>query len=689
MWKRCVLSSLALGVMALAAGCGGGDSGGQPVVPNPPPTIMYSVGGSVTGSSGPVALRNSNGDTVNVAAAGSFSFGTALVSGTSYAVTVTTPPAGQTCTVANGSGNIAASSVTNIVVNCVTPGITVGGVVAGLSAGRSVTLRVLGDGASESLTVAANGRYDFAHNFSPDAEYIVLVFTQPLDQSCTVDNFEGALSGASVVNVIVTCVDTFSSARRWTTPAEVIHSVSPVGAELPTAQRPRVAYDANGNGIAVWQYDALGAPQRIFWSRYTPAGGWTSPASLNDPLSFDQYSRPEVAMAANGRTIVTYIWNGNITADIYTPGSGWSGPTWIDFQPAGTTPMLALDTEVRPYIDNAGNALIVWEQEIRPIVSQTGNDPNPPPPPAFSRKIHYNRYTPGTGWASSLGDLGRGAIPVKQILTAFQQNPQLAVNAQGRAIVTWAEYTPGTLIHDLWSREYDIAANTWGPAQIVEEANAWQIHQSAVVIDDAGVATALWLDYDGTRFFVKSSRTANGVWAASAILESDNPDTRGRASYPRAVVDSEGEVLAVWTQSGQEEGNYVSRRYTPGVGWRAEQVIGPFHQQQTDADFTRIVLRGNANGDAVAVWSRCQGIGAENVLLPFDIVANEYNGTTHEWGAPKVLDKADSTGNDLPQYNYEGIEPDVAITPDGDAVAVWEKVNHEVGDNGIRTSRYE
>ena len=83
-------------------------------------TKSYTVGGSVTGSSGPVVLKNNGGDQITVNAAGSFSFPTSVASGNTYSVTVATPPSGQTCTVSNGSGTVANGNVNDISVNCST-----------------------------------------------------------------------------------------------------------------------------------------------------------------------------------------------------------------------------------------------------------------------------------------------------------------------------------------------------------------------------------------------------------------------------------------------------------------------------------------------------------------------------------------------------------------------------------------
>jgi len=79
----------------------------------------YSVGGNVSGLAGSgLALQNNGGDTLAVAANGTFTFATELEEGSAYSVTVSTQPTDQTCSVANGSGTIAAANVTNVLVTC-------------------------------------------------------------------------------------------------------------------------------------------------------------------------------------------------------------------------------------------------------------------------------------------------------------------------------------------------------------------------------------------------------------------------------------------------------------------------------------------------------------------------------------------------------------------------------------------
>ena len=53
-----------------------------------------------------------------IAADGPFTFATELTDGAAYAVTVSTQPAGQTCSISNGSGTIDTGDVANVDVTC-------------------------------------------------------------------------------------------------------------------------------------------------------------------------------------------------------------------------------------------------------------------------------------------------------------------------------------------------------------------------------------------------------------------------------------------------------------------------------------------------------------------------------------------------------------------------------------------
>ena len=90
-------------------------------------TDGFAVGGTLVGLSGSVTLQNNGGDDTVVGADEPFAFSTHAASGTAYAVTVLTQPAGSNCVVSGGTGTVGAGDVQSITVNCASDLFTIGG----------------------------------------------------------------------------------------------------------------------------------------------------------------------------------------------------------------------------------------------------------------------------------------------------------------------------------------------------------------------------------------------------------------------------------------------------------------------------------------------------------------------------------------------------------------------------------
>jgi Putative esterase len=107
------LTGGAPGIMAYGTGQADNWSGGN-LAAGP----SYSVGGTVSGLNGTVILQGNASDTLSVSADGNFTFGTPVPAGSAYNVTVKNGPSGQTCSVANGTGTVGSSNITNVAVLC-------------------------------------------------------------------------------------------------------------------------------------------------------------------------------------------------------------------------------------------------------------------------------------------------------------------------------------------------------------------------------------------------------------------------------------------------------------------------------------------------------------------------------------------------------------------------------------------
>ena len=143
----------------------------------------YKLGGTVTGLSG-TGLKLKNGtDTLDVTANGAFTFPGALATGTPYAVTVSTQPSGQRCSVSAGEGTIGTADVTSVTVNCDASKYTLGGSVTGLTGSLELTSGTTPD---QSATVAANGAFAFPTALASGTAYDVKVKSAPTGYTCTI-----------------------------------------------------------------------------------------------------------------------------------------------------------------------------------------------------------------------------------------------------------------------------------------------------------------------------------------------------------------------------------------------------------------------------------------------------------------------------------------------------------------------
>ena len=170
----------------------------------------------MTGLSGTgLVLRNNAGNDLTVAAAGgSFTFTTALASGTAYNVTVATQPINpsQTCAVTGGSGSVGGANVSTVQVACTTNSFTVRATVTGLDANGLV----LQNNGGSDLAVASDGTVTFPGQTISGGAYAVTVSTQPTlpalpfpAQQCSVTNGSGMVGNADVYVAIACAAPVF------------------------------------------------------------------------------------------------------------------------------------------------------------------------------------------------------------------------------------------------------------------------------------------------------------------------------------------------------------------------------------------------------------------------------------------------------------------------------------------------
>ena len=306
------------------------------------------------------------------------------------------------------------------------------------------------------------------------------------------------------------------------------------GTTTGNTDNPRVAMDANGNAIVVWQ-QIEGARTDIWASRYLSGVGWISAEQVEEDDT-GSAQQPLVAMDANGNALVVWRqYDGSrweVRARRHVAGSGWQAMQSIG--PRDLDSMSYIDLAMDPN----GNAVVVWVQLD-----------------GISTSIWANRYdADADAWA--------GAENIGTADPRNPQYPQAAMDASGNAMVVWQRHGvevsgPITVYQfDIWANRYDAASGQWGGPERIEFDNAGGAIHPQVAMDAAGNALVIWRQYDGLRHNLWSNRHVPGLgWGQPQLVE--NAD-EGNVGYQRLAMDSDGNAMALWQMEEVATNSYFS-----------------------------------------------------------------------------------------------------------------------------------
>jgi LPXTG-motif cell wall-anchored protein len=263
------------------------------------------------------------------------------------------------------------------------------------------------------------------------------------------------------------------------------------------------------------------------------------------------------------------------------------------------------------------------------------------------------------------------------------------------------------------------SSSEWSdPVDVTDESSFTYPEMPEIVVDSTGLATAIWSEYDGESFVIRSSTSqSGGDWSTPVVVA--DPGEGQHAFEPKLTVDSTGLVTAVWTCSvTSTQGSYVqSSRSTSGGTWTPVQNVSDVADYAQSPDLTV-----DSNGLVTAVWadyefgwlirSRTSQSGsdwspqadlsnrdqeAQNPQVTVDsagvVTAVWLWWTGTQW---RVQSKASQSGGDWTQevtdlsvidgndLNVAGYPPQVVADSDGTVTVIW-TVN--VGGNWAIQSR--
>jgi mRNA-degrading endonuclease HigB of HigAB toxin-antitoxin module len=255
---------------------------------------------------------------------------------------------------------------------------------------------------------------------------------------------------------------------------------------------PQVAMDNNGNALLIWELSDRNFTQ--FLKKEYQNGAWTNQSILNNTISANSQSfflaPPQLAMDSNGNAIIIWLRpdgsnNNQVFKSEYRNGV-WTNPSDLDdhINPPGSCadlPQLAMD--------NNGNAIIVWQQ-------YDAND---------DIKIYRSVFRNGA-WTnpSSLSDN----------FSSDGQNvylPQVAMDNNGNAIITWFQYERVTPVMKLFKCEY--RDGSWTSPSSIRDGNVMHFNKyiiPVVAMSDNGNALIAFQQSDGNNTQIYKSEY--GLW---------------------------------------------------------------------------------------------------------------------------------------------------------------------------------
>ena len=301
--------------------------------------------------------------------------------------------------------------------------------------------------------------------------------------------------------------------------------------------RPRVAGDAAGNFVVVWDgyqgsnatpSDPVGVGGRVFDS----GGGAISPAfTVNDPTA-DPEQRPAVSMSEVGFVVafhrtVPLVTSVDVFAQRYEPdGDRISG----NFQVNTYNAFVQKNAEVA--IDSDGKFFITWVDE-----NEFGTDTN----------IRGRAY-------DAAGNALTGDFIVNTYTTGFQYNHSVAPDGNGGFVVAWNDNFIG---YPLRAQRYDGSGNPSGPETVIGSGFGPRIVRRS---DGGFVVFSLRASGSTVDAILVAKRYDDNLNLIGSQFELTDINLSSSPAIPSVAADNGRHLVFAWQDATDGSGNGIVAR---------------------------------------------------------------------------------------------------------------------------------
>jgi hypothetical protein len=340
-----------------------------------------------------------------------------------------------------------------------------------------------------------------------------------------------------------------------------------------------LAMAPDGNAIVVWTLVQDETNDISTWSnQYVPSAGWGTPERIEQNDGWTAF--PQIAMDTGGNAIA--VWRQvdgsgyglihSIWANRFESGSGWGIPELLENEP---------DTIVngpRIAINSTGQAIAVWQQH------KDGD--------GGGYNAWANLYEPGIGW---------GTPALLETETGSVWAPRAGVDAEGNAIVTWMQ--SDGIFTNLLAVRYEVGTG-WGLPEMIE-ANPGHVDSFgySLAIRPNGEAVSLWSQSDGSeqRIWANHFEPDTG-WGNPSLVETSPEDTGTNTINTDVDFSPNGEAVAVWSMSDVDYISIWTSRSVAGVDWDTPKLL-----EENEGNANNPQLSIDSDGNIIAVWSQWDG----------------------------------------------------------------------------------
>ncbi len=240
------------------------------------------------------------------------------------------------------------------------------------------------------------------------------------------------------------------------------------------------------------------------------------------------------------------------------------------------------------------------------------------------------------------------------------EDPKVALGQNGSAIVVWNQQYDGFL--SIRARRYS-QSSSWGVEDVISDLVSGNTAFGQQISSDSnGNMMAIWQQGSSGNYDIWASRyTPLGGWGARQRIETGSGDAGG----PQLSTDSDGNVMAAWSQRDGVNYSIWANRFTPTGGWGTAQLI---ETDDAGSAFSPQLV-SDSSGNVMAVWQQRNGIR-------LDIWANRFT-PAGGWGTAQLIE-TDNSGN--------AQNPRLDVTASGQVVAAWLLYNGT--QTVLNTNRY-